>query len=128
MQSILVIDDDNNILRLIRRLLEKCGYRVLLSADGISGLAILKDQQPDLVLLDIMMPGPDGFAVLESIRKISNIPVIIVSAKPERSFIGAAADLCADDYIEKPFHSDVLIARIKAKLRRVAQDNKTLFN
>ena len=118
-QSVLVIDDDVHIQHLMRRILEKENYQVSVASDGVTGLSLLKKTRPDLVLLDIMMPGPDGFAILDAIRRFSDVPVIMVSAKSERSFIGAAADLGADDYIEKPFYPSVLSARIKAKLRRV---------
>jgi two-component system, OmpR family, response regulator MtrA len=123
-QSVLVIDDDINMLHLIQRTLEMRGYEVYIAADGVGGLALFKDKNPDLVLLDIMMPGPDGLMVLDSIRKFSHVPVIMVSAKPEFSTIEAASTVGADDYIEKPFHPSVLLARVQARLRRANLNNK----
>ena len=116
-QTVLVIDDDRNMLHLMQRILEN-SYDVSVAADGIAGLALFREKNPNLVILDIMMPGPDGLMVLDSIRKSSNVPVIMVSAKPEFSTIEATASLGADDYIEKPFHPATLLARVKSKLRR----------
>ena len=126
-QSILVIDDDAKMLQLIQRILERDGYDVYIAEDGVNGLTLFKDKNPNLVLLDIMMPGPDGLMVLDSIRKLSNVPVIMVSAKPEFNTIEAASDLGADDYIEKPFHPPMLLARVQAKLRRTNWNNKAAF-
>jgi two-component system, OmpR family, response regulator MtrA len=123
-QSVLVIDDDTRMLQLIQRILEAGGYDVFVAADGVSGLSLFKDKNPNLVLLDIMMPGMDGLAVLDSIRKLSSVPVIMVSAKPESSTIDAASVLGADDYVEKPFHPQVLLARVQARLRRTNWNNQ----
>ena len=117
--TILVIDDEPNMLRLLERVLESEGYRVILAADGISGMSLAMDTKPDLILLDIMMPGPDGFTVLDSIRKFSNTPVIMVTAKRDIESFKKTIDLGADDYIKKPFRPAELVARINAKLRRI---------
>lgn len=117
--SILVIDDEPDMLRLIELILTSEGYRVILAADGNHGLTLMRDNNPDLIILDIMMPGPDGFMVLDSIRKYSNTPVIMVTAKRDIESLRKTLDLGADDYIKKPFRPAELVARIHAKLRRV---------
>ena len=123
-RTVLVIDDDMGMLQLLQRTLKTGGYGVCLAADGRTGLALLKEKKPDLVLLDIIMPGIDGLMILDSIRKFSNVPVIMVSAKPVGSAIEASTDLGADDYIEKPFFPSVLLARINAKLRRISLETE----
>ena len=117
--TILAIDDEPDMLQFLDRILTSEGYRVILAADGNSGLTLVQDTRPDLILLDIMMPGPDGFMVLDSIRKYSNAPVIMVTAKRDVESLRKTLDLGADDYIKKPFSPAELLARIQAKLRRV---------
>ena len=117
-KTILVIEDNQDMLQLLRRILEPEGYRVILATDGIYGTTLVKEVKPDLVLLDIMMPGPDGYMTLESIRKYSNVPVIMVTVKRETEALQKALVLGADDYVRKPFRPVELLARIKAKLRR----------
>ena len=117
--TILAIDDEPDMLRLLERILTSEGYRVILAADGNCGLTLVQDTKPDLILLDIMMPGPDGFMVLDSIRKYSNAPVIMVTAKRDVGSLRKTLDLGADDYVKKPFRPAELLARIQAKLRRV---------
>jgi len=117
-KSILVIDDDSFISQLIKNTLQPEGYDVILAADGVYGMKLMRDTKPDLVLLDIMMPGLDGYQVLKSIRKHSNVPVIMITAKLGVDSIKKAIDLGADDYLKKPFRPIELVARIHAKLRR----------
>lgn len=121
-KSILVIDDDSFILQLIQNTLQPEGYDVIVAADGVYGMTLMRDTKPDLVLLDIMMPGPDGYQVLESIRKHSDVPIIMITAKLDVDSIKQAVDLGADDYVKKPFTPAELVARIHAKLRRTEQD------
>jgi len=116
--TILVIEDNQDMLQLLRRILELEGYHVVLATNGASGMNLLRDSKPDLVLLDIMMPGPDGYMTLESIRQYSSVPVIMVTAKLETEALQKALDLGADDYVKKPFRPAVLLARVKAKLKR----------
>ena len=116
--TILVIEDDQDMLQLLRRVLESEGYRVILATDGVYGMTLLREAKPDLVLLDIMMPSPDGYMTLDSIRQYSNVPIIMVTAKRETEALQTALDLGADDYVEKPFRPAELLARVKAKLRR----------
>ena len=117
--TILVIEDDQNMLQLLGRILESEGYCVVLAQDGVSGMSLLREVKPDLVLLDIMMPSPDGYMTLASIRQHSTVPVIMVTAKRETEALVKAFDLGADDYVKKPFNPDVLLTRVKVKLRRI---------
>lgn len=117
-QRILVIDDDVNICELIRLYLEKDGFEVFTSHNGIKALADFKDCAPNLAVLDIMLPGMDGWQVCREIRKISSIPIIMLSAKGETFDKVLGLELGADDYLVKPFEPKELIARIKAVLRR----------
>ncbi|MBA7700276.1 Transcriptional regulatory protein WalR [subsurface metagenome] len=120
-QSIMVIDDEPEMLQLLRRTFEMEGYDVILAADGVSGMMLLRDCKPDLIILDIMMPGPDGYIVLERIRQSYDIPVIMLTAKREATSLEKALALGADDYVKKPFRPLELMARIRTKLRRANQ-------
>ena len=116
--SIMVIDDEQEILRLLKRTLEPEGYDVVTANGGVSALLLMEERRPDLVILDIMMPGLDGFQVLDFIRKRSNIPVIMLTGRGEVTTLRDALVLGADDYVRKPFGKRELLARIRAKLRR----------
>ena len=115
---IMVVDDEQAILRLLKRTLEPEGYGVILADSGSSALDLLEDSRPDLVILDIMMPGLDGFQVLDLIRQRSNVPIIMLTARSEVTTLRDALSLGADDYVKKPFGRGELLARIRAKLRR----------
>ena len=115
---ILVVDDDPNISRLEQLYLEKENYEVQTAADGNEAIASFSKLPPDLVLLDVMLPGADGYEVLKTIRKSGNIPVIMVTAKGETFDKVLCLELGADDYIVKPFDGKELTARVKAVLRR----------
>jgi DNA-binding response OmpR family regulator len=116
--TILVIDDDRNILAIIELYLKKAGYQVYTCADGTSAMAAFHETKPSLVVLDIMLPGRDGWAVLHDIRMESETPVIMLTAKGDTGDRVQGLELGADDYISKPFDAKELIARIKAVLRR----------
>ena len=116
--TILVIDDDRNILAIIELYLKKAGFQVYTCADGTSALAAFHETKPSLVVLAIMLPGRDGWAVLHDIRMESETPVIMLTAKGDTGDRVQGLELGADDYISKPFDSKELIARIKAVLRR----------
>ena len=116
--SILVVDDDPNISRLEQLYLEKEGYEVKVAADGNEAIESFRKLPPDLVLLDVMLPGTDGYEVLKAIRKSGSIPVIMVTAKGETFDKVLCLELGADDYIVKPFDGKEMIARVKAVLRR----------
>ncbi len=120
--SIMVVDDEQEILRLLKRTLEPEGYDVVTANGGVSALLLMEERRPDLVILDIMMPGLDGFQVLDLIRERSNIPVIMLTARGEVTTVRDALVLGADDYIRKPFYIRELLARIRAKLRRVGPE------
>lgn len=117
-QKILIVDDDTNICELIRLCLEKEGFETIIANDGIKALELFKTKSPSLVILDIMMPGMDGWEVCREIRRVSNIPIIMLSAKGETFDKVLGLELGADDYVVKPFESKELIARVKAVLRR----------
>lgn len=115
---ILLIDDDENICKVVKLYLEKEGMDVLVANDGKTGIELFKSSAPHLVLLDIMMPGIDGVEVLKRIRKDSNVPVIMLTAKGDTFDKVLVLELGADDYIVKPFEPKELVARIKAVVRR----------
>jgi len=116
---IMTVDDDQGVLRLLKRVLEPEGYDVIIADNGTVALELFEEYMPDLVILDIMMPGLDGFQVLGLIRQRISVPVIMLSAKREVDTVRDALVLGADDYVRKPFHTQELLARVKAKLRRV---------
>ncbi len=116
--KILIVDDDANICELLRICLEKEGYDTVIANDGLSAISTFKEETPDLVLLDIMMPKVDGWQVCREIRRVSNIPIIMLTAKSETFDKVLGLELGADDYMVKPVESKELIARIKAVLRR----------
>ena len=116
--SVLVVEDDKNIQELLRLYLEKEGYAVTVAGDGGQGLAKFRAIKPDLVLLDVMMPVMDGWAVCKTIRAESATPVIMLTAKSETDDKVAGLKSGADDYITKPFEMTEVLARIEAVLRR----------
>ncbi|MGI5960147.1 MAG: response regulator [Massiliimalia sp.] len=122
--KILVVDDDKNICELLRLYLEKEGYSVILSHDGEEAIVKFNALNPDMVLLDIMLPGLDGWQVCREIRKKSNAPIIMLTAKGETFDKVLGLELGADDYVVKPFDTKEVIARIKAVLRRIGQNNQ----
>jgi len=129
--KILVIDDEPSILDLVVAYLEKEGYDVLTAVDGISGLKVAKRHKPDLVVLDIMLPGIDGLEVLAQLRRESDVYVIMLTARTEETDKIVGLSVGADDYLTKPFSPRELVARIKAALRRLKggvslQDEKVL--
>ncbi|NOR83502.1 MAG: response regulator [Ardenticatenales bacterium] len=122
MSTILLIDDDPDLLTLLSMILKKEGYQVEVAEDGESGLEMAIQLQPDLILLDIMMPGVDGWEACREIRKITTAPIIYLTAKREESDIVRGLQLGADDFIPKPFRRHELTARIEAVLRRSRLD------
>lgn len=117
-QLIYVIDDDTAIARLVAVNLAARGYRVKQFDSGSAALAGLQVDDPDLVILDILMPDPDGLEVTKQIRQVSRVPILILSVRDETSSKLAALDLGADDYVTKPFRVEELLARMRAILRR----------
>lgn len=120
MEKILIIDDDVNICELLRLYLEKEGFSTETATDGLAAIDTFKSASPDLVLLDIMLPGLDGWQICREIRKFSQVPIIMLTAKGETFDKVLGLELGADDYITKPFEPKEVIARIKAVLRRTA--------
>jgi len=118
-RKILVVDDEERMVRFIRLNLEHDGFRVSEAFDGRQALEQLRTEAPDLILLDVMMPGLDGFEVLQMIREVSKIPVLMLTAKGEEDDRVRGLELGADDYITKPFSPRELVSRVKAVLRRV---------
>lgn len=121
--KILVADDDKNISELLRLYLEKEGYTVVIANDGEEALMKFNMDQPDMVLLDIMMPKLDGWQACREIRKKSECPIIMITAKGETFDKVLGLELGADDYVVKPFDSKEIVARIKAVLRRTGKSN-----
>ena len=126
--KILIVDDDLNICELLRLYIAKEGYNVVTSNDGEQAVEAFNQEQPDLVLLDVMMPKMDGWQVCREIRKTSDCPIIMLTAKSEVFDKILGLELGADDYIIKPFEAKEVIARIRAVLRRtnLSQKDKIL--
>ena len=120
--KVLIIDPDKNICELLRIYLEREGYSVITSGDGEEGLLKFSALKPDIVLLEVALPGVDGWQICREIRKKSNIPLIYITAKSEVFDKVLGLELGADDYVTKPFDNKELVARIKAVMRR-ANDN-----
>ena len=117
-ELILVVDDEPKIVRLARDYLEKNGFRVVTAADGPSALAMARREHPDLIVLDLLMPGMDGREVCRVLRAESDVPIIMLTALSEESDQIVGLELGADDYIVKPFSPRALVARVRALLRR----------
>lgn len=124
MGKILVADDDKNIAELLRLYLEKEGYSVVVAWDGEEAIEKYNQENPDLVLLDIMMPKLDGWQVCREIRKKSDVPIIMITAKGETFDKVLGLELGADDYVVKPFDAKEIVARIKAVLRRTGKSSE----
>jgi DNA-binding response OmpR family regulator len=118
MSTILIVDDNASARETLVAMLETQEYQIELAEDGFHALQILHQLQPDLILLDVMMPDMDGFEVLETIREGSNVPVIMLTAKGEEDDRVRGLELGADDYITKPFSPRELVSRVKAVIRR----------
>lgn len=117
-EKILIVDDEPRYLRLMEANLTTEGYNVLKAIDGQGAVDMVAEKQPDLVLLDVMMPKLDGFGACERIREFSNVPIIMVTARGNEADRVTGLDLGADDYIVKPFSATELLARVRAVLRR----------
>jgi two-component system KDP operon response regulator KdpE len=117
-RRILVVDDEERMVRFIRLNLEHDGFHVSEAFNGRQAVQKLRDVNPDLILLDVMMPDLDGFEVLEMVREISNVPVIMLTAKGEEDDRVRGLELGADDYVTKPFSPRELVSRVRAVLRR----------
>ncbi len=123
MTKILIVDDDKNICELLRLYIEKEGFDTCIANDGRTALTEFSSFSPDLVLLDIMLPGLDGWQVCREIRKTSSCPIIMLTAKGEVFDKVLGLELGADDYVVKPFEAKELVARINAVLRRIGKND-----
>lgn len=123
-KKILIVDDDANICELLRLYLEKDGFKTVVAGDGEQALEFVNQHNPDLILLDIMLPKLDGWQVCREIRKTLETPIIMLTAKGETFDKILGLELGADDYVSKPFDTKEIVARIKAVLRRSSDNNK----
>jgi two-component system KDP operon response regulator KdpE len=127
-ERVLVVDDEPQIRRALKTALAGHGYDVSVAEDGEQGLVAVAAQQPQLLVLDLVMPGVDGLDVLREVRTWSRVPVIVLSARGEERDKVAALDLGADDYLTKPFGIDELLARMRALLRRSREEAETVVS
>lgn len=133
-EKILVIDDEEDILELVDFNLSRNGFQVLSASDGEEALEVAKSDTPDLIILDLMLPGIDGLEVCRLLKrddKTAHIPIVMLTAKGEEADVVTGLELGADDYVTKPFSPKVLVARVRAVLRRKAQepiDEGTVIN
>ncbi|OGO53760.1 MAG: DNA-binding response regulator [Chloroflexi bacterium RBG_16_70_13] len=118
MKTILVVDDAPNIVELVRLYLEGAGYATVVATDGPSAVELHRKHRPDLVILDLMLPGMDGFEVCRAIRRDADTPVLMLTARTDDVDAIVGLELGADDYVTKPFNPRALVARVKAILRR----------
>ena len=125
-RTILVIEDEKSIQNIIKAFLEDAGYIVVLADDGVEGITKFHECNPDLVLLDLMLPKMDGFAVCEVIRKETNTPIIILTALDDEDTQMKGFDFLADDYITKPFSMPLVVRRIEAVFRRMDRNNDNI--
>ncbi|MBN1537511.1 MAG: response regulator transcription factor [Anaerolineales bacterium] len=122
---ILLVDDEPKIIRLARDFLEKDGFRVVSASDGVSALAMARRVKPDLIVLDLMLPGMDGLQVCRTLRRETSTPIIMLTARAEEADQLIGLELGADDYITKPFSPRALVARVRAVLRRAQNQVQT---
>ncbi len=123
--SILLVDDDPRLIRFVRANLESVGYKVIVAEEARPALQLLDREMPDLIILDIMLPGMDGFELCQRIRESSTVPIIMLTAKTEESDKVKGLALGADDYLIKPFGVPELLARVDAVLRRIRYPEET---
>ncbi len=120
--TVLIVEDDPHAVELVRLYLDRDGHRVLTAADGIDGLRQAREASPDLVVLDVMLPGLNGLEVCRTLRAESQVPIVMLTARVEEEDRLTGLDLGADDYVTKPFSPRELAARVRAVLRRSARD------
>jgi two-component system response regulator MtrA len=125
-QKILVVDDDDALREMVGLVLSGAGYEPAFAADGLSAITAFGDSNPDLVLLDIMLPGQSGIEVCEQIRSVSGVPIIMLTAKGETEDVVRGLEAGADDYVVKPHNGAELLARIKARLRPLSEEGGSI--
>ena len=118
-KKVLVVDDDAKTVELVKLYLNRDGYKVLVAYDGVEALRLARESHPDLVVLDLMLPGRDGLEVCRILRNESDVPIIMLTARTTEDDKLAGLDLGADDYVTKPFSPKELAARVRAVLRRL---------
>ncbi len=123
-KTALVVEDDKSVSQLIRLYLAQAGYKVISAEDGLVGLRMALEDAPDIVLLDLNLPGIDGIEVCRNVRKYSEVPIIMVTARVDEDDRLTGLNLGADDYVSKPFSPRELVARVSAVLRRTSRDNE----
>lgn len=123
-QRILVVDDDDALREMVGLVLSGAGYEPVFAADGISAVKVFAEQHPDLVLLDIMLPGQSGIEVCKQIRAGSGVPIIMLTAKGETEDVVLGLEAGADDYVVKPHNGAELVARVKARLRPMSDESQ----
>jgi two-component system response regulator MprA len=126
-EQILIIEDDETITKILQRSLNYEGYKVEIAGDGPTGLAKAREQKPDLVILDLKLPGMDGIEVCQRLRKLENFPVLILTARDSTEDRVTGLDAGADDYLVKPVELEELLARIRALLRRTQKDRSVIL-
>ncbi len=124
MSSVLIVDDEKSITAPLARALTQAGYRTLVANDGREGLALARSQKPDVVVLDVLMPGMDGWEMCRTLRQESTVPILMLTALGEEVDRVLGLELGADDYLTKPFSTRELIARLRALLRRLELDRR----
>ncbi len=127
-EQILIIEDDEAIVKVLKRSLVYEGYKVDVAQDGESGLAQVRESKPDLVILDLMLPGIDGLDVCQQLRAVENLPILILTAKDSTQDRVEGLDSGADDYLVKPFELDELLARVRALLRRTHSERTQVLS
>ncbi|MDP6495973.1 MAG: response regulator transcription factor [Dehalococcoidia bacterium] len=120
--TVLILEDDPHTVEVVQLYLRQDGHNVLSAADGITGLSLAREAQPDLIVLDLMLPGMDGLEVCRTLRQESNVPIVMLTARADEEDHLAGLDSGADDYVTKPFSPRELAARIRAVLRRTLRD------
>ena len=123
---VLVIDDDATLAKALRLYFGKMGYQVFVAGDGVEGLRQVFDARPDVIILDIMMPNMDGWELARRVREISEVPIVILTARKQENEVVRGLRLGADDYVSKPFSLKELEARVDAVLRRVEQPSREI--
>ena len=119
MKEILVVEDESRIAHIVRDYLERAGYRVVIASNGADALAMARSRRPDLIVLDLGLPRMDGLEVTKTLRKQSNVPIIMLTARVDESDKLVGLELGADDYVTKPFSPKELVARVRAVFRRI---------
>ena len=125
MTLVAVVEDEPSISEVVSLYLKRAGYQVQLYADGLAAQAAFSKQVPDLIILDVMLPGMDGFALTRSLRDHSDVPIILLTSRREESDRIAGLELGADDYVVKPFSPQELVSRVRAVLRRISKEKKS---